>query len=449
MDQLKVVLEAIKKHHFWVLNGLIVVVTLTLWALATSELAGSYRQRATKLDGSFAAMTGICGQPAHPNQNVVDEVKKRTTDLKWNVLESWQKLYDEQKANNVLPDALTADFKNAFENLEPGAELDNWHREEYQNFIQDHFADLFQSKLDVVRDAPRVDGQSGGSDQTEKIGLVEWVEADRARIVEQFKWPRTPTTQEVVDAQEDLWVYEALASIIKKTNEPETRRNLVPIKRIDTIQIGKGVVEEGTQVATSTTQPGERTSRQPGRYVDDAGSPLSPSGEPPVYPHPYAEFKMMPIRMKLVMDPTKIPKLLAQCANSSMPVEVRRVRFRPGESGAPVSGQPQGAAGGASWASSANALRRGPRGPAVAGTEQSVFHPQDAPVEIRGIICIYNPPDVEKLGTGKAAEQRATESPAAAPASTPAPTAPQTSPPAAAATPRSRPTPAGQSHTVG
>ena len=57
------------------------------------------------------------------------------------------------------------------------------------------------------------------------------------------------------------------------------------------------------------------------RYVDDSGRPLKANESP------YPEFKMMPVHMKLIMDQSKVPDLLVQCANSNMPVEVRALRL--------------------------------------------------------------------------------------------------------------------------
>jgi len=48
--------------------------------------------------------------------------------------------------------------------------------------------------------------------------------------------------------------------------------------------------------------------------------------------------------------------------------------------------------------------------------------PYDVPVEIQGIIYIYNPPDVNALGTGTAAEAAPGAAPAADAAATPPPT---------------------------
>ena len=62
------------------------------------------------------------------------------------------------------------------------------------------------------------------------------------------------------------------------------------------------------------------------RYVDDKGAALPYDPEYPHAKHPIIEFKMMPIFMSFVMDQRRLPTLLVECANSSMPIEVRGVR---------------------------------------------------------------------------------------------------------------------------
>ena len=77
-------------------------------------------------------------------------------------------------------------------------------------------------------------------------------------------------------------------------------------------------------------EEGRRRAMLEGRYVDDKGEPLLYESEYPYAKHPYAEFKMMPIRMDLVMDQRRLPRLLVECANSNMPIEVRRIRIATG-----------------------------------------------------------------------------------------------------------------------
>ena len=59
-----------------------------------------------------------------------------------------------------------------------------------------------------------------------------------------------------------------------------------------------------------------------GRYVDDKGKPLADASQ-----QPYGEFRMMPINLKVVIEQKEIPRLLAECANSAMRIDVRGVRF--------------------------------------------------------------------------------------------------------------------------
>ncbi len=252
------------------------------------------------------------------------------------------------------------------------------------------------------------------------VGTVEWKEEDRNRVWERFSWPGTPNTQQIVNAQEDLWVYEALVRIIRNTNEGATAQYNATVKEIHALQIGARAVlswqnAEGSVLGVEKAAGMSGDSDEGARYVDDEGKLLSPEATPP-----YAEFKMMPIYMKLDIVQTKIPKLLTECANSDMPVEVRNVRLNPGTG-------------------TAIDLTR------LAGNETtgpvSIVPPETTPatsvvipVEIEGIICIYNPPDRETLGTGAAGEE-ASEAAAAEAAAVPAGESEPAPPPAQPATP--------------
>ena len=150
------------------------------------------------------------------------------------------------------------------------------------------------------------------------------------------------------------------------------------------------------------------------RYVDKDGKPLAADA-----PHPFAEFKMMPVRMLLFMDQRRIPRLLVNCANSSMPVQVRVVSLRPGQ-GREITRQlgPQttpgypGMMGGAMGMTGPYGMMGtypggeetyttgygygetgGPASRSAQDTGQI-----DVPVEVAGIIFIFNPPDRTKVG---------------------------------------------------
>lgn len=248
------------------------------------------------------------------------------------------------------------------------------------------------------------------------------------------------------------------------------------------------------------------------RYVDLNGNPLPADAKPP-----FAEFKMMPVRMYLLVDQRRLHRLLANCANSSMPVEVRRVRIRPeqgldmsafsaaammggaggmagmggypggtsgypggtpgypgamggypgatpggypgatpgmsGMPGAPTGmppGYPGGAPGGPTGlmgpsmatpgmapGGASEMPGAGPYGYGGTGTVMTAEESWDVPVEILGIIYIFNPPNRSKLGTGAATLATASGAqPAEAASSVPAaPTGPAPSAQAPTAVP--------------
>ena len=151
--------------------------------------------------------------------------------------------------------------------------------------------------------------------------------------------------------------------------------------------------------------------------MNDNGNALPASEEPPYeVKHPYAEFKMMPIRMDLIMDQRKLPILLAECANSSMPIEVRRVRIHKSAT-APVdlgalppltaSGKTPGPRAQSPPGMAASPQGRGQPivGQIVGQADSQDVTPNEMPIDIQGIIYIYDPPNEKKLGTGSEAEK--------------------------------------------
>jgi hypothetical protein len=93
------------------------------------------------------------------------------------------------------------------------------------------------------------------------------------------------------------------------------------------------------------------------------------------------QFKRMPIYMRLMMDQREITRLLAACANSPLPVEVRQLRINP---------------------ESRDAAQKRPAA-AEGATSPTSVGAYDELVEIHGLIYIYNPPDPAKLGQPGAA----------------------------------------------
>ncbi|MEN6407206.1 MAG: hypothetical protein ABFC77_12130 [Thermoguttaceae bacterium] len=441
MDNLKKYLAILLKYQFWILCGVILLVAVVCWWFATAGVATRFKARKAKLDSLFKDVVVAKG---HPNQNVISKIQEQDKALKQNVFNAWEILYREQREKNQFPKVLGEDFKSQFNNvnLSRKEELPLEYRARYQNFILQHLQTL-PKEIDARRlidetkqERDRSNRPDDALHEEEWTGVVDWNESDRQAIEKRFEWQQTPSTMAVVIAQEDLWVYETLLRAIKNANEGAARATAV-VKRIESLKIGADAVaawraaEEAVVRIPSAGQPNpsseihggpgeagegrERQTLMDFRYVDDKGQALPSIPDYPFANHPNKEFKMLPIHMSLVMDQRRLPKLLVECANSNMPIEVRRVRLLKTIGGVlelgddasrPVSVGPTSSSG-----SRGGSEQSG-------GDGKSDVSPMDVPIEIQGVIYIYNPPDRERLGIAPATP----DSPAGKPA-TPAPSA--------------------------
>jgi hypothetical protein len=311
-------------------------------------------------------------------------------------------------------------------------------------------------------------------------GLVAWDETLRQALRDQYDWDTLPTSQQVRYANEDLWIYRALLKIIANTNKDAKEHLVASVKQIEALNIGPlvslptqfyvpavpvgGVVTdgasegggegampsdggtldptgglppapgqagqgEGGDAAAAAMTPDQYTDAvlKHGRYVDAKGKPVGYS-----QPEPFAEFKIMPFEMHLLMDQRRIPDLLANCANSPLPVEVRQVGIvsteQPLDTANAGGGQRQGRAGmmqlqqrpmmparggmpggegdmpggrGMGGLMNRQPLQRGMEGGGGGALDLGSaveLRPADLHVEIRGVIYIFNPPDRSKGG---------------------------------------------------
>jgi len=496
MNQLQPLLVAMKKWGFWIICGLAVVIGLGVWFIAQQSVQASIKARKDQLDGLKSQVSGV--KPGSPNPKVIEAARQEIENLKRDVYQAWVTMYADQKEKNQWPKALGNEFLNWVN--QPGRQfgdpIPERFREIYLNFIEQHFPTLFEivnlrrpanvdlKQLGSIRAAitagygasgygsgaypgatgtigeeaygetmgyPGAGGYPGtgatgtGAAAIEMVGVVEWNPQNIAAIKQRFAWRQVPTSDEIWNAQEDLWVYEALLRIIAKTNEGATGPHNAAVKRINAIQIGPDAAAYFASASTSAMasatgmmaspgmgSPGMETGMpsEPsetggeygsgyggygvpgmrstfGRYVDASGNPLRPGD-----PQPFAEFKMMPVRLDLVVDQRKIDQLLVNCANSDMPVRITRVLIRPGQ--ASRGGAGYGGFGGELGMMSTGGYGYGSEtgyetgaspgtGYGAGGTTQASSS-HDVPIVIEGVIYLFNPPDQEQLGKQGAPE---------------------------------------------
>ena len=253
---------------------------------------------------------------------------------------------------------------------------------------------------------------------------VTWSKPSQLAILKALDWGQKQATPlEVRQTQEDLWVYRAILNIIKNVNDG---RVIAPIRDIAQLAIGKNASEAyeagmapghidraaapgGGAPAPPPTAPAPGgaagADADSGRYVDGDGKRLAGTAAQT------QEFKRMPVFLKLAIDQREIPRLLVECANSPLPLEVRQLRInvtKQSQSGGAASSTSGGGAGGSA------AVRDPSTGAHKDGTAPSEAEAYEVPVEVLAIIYIYNRPDAAKLGgpaTGPGAAPGATGAP--------------------------------------
>lgn len=301
----------------------------------------------------------------------------------------------------------------------------------------------------------------------EERPVVDWNVGNQTEIYNlRFNWAArpnsAPTTMEMLYAQEDFWTLQSLMDIIRRTNGDADAYYEALVKEIQFIRIGAAAVRSDamiTPMASASAAAGTMTSGMPiegsssgdpyampgpegsmgadgmpmpgsemgpgsggvavaidpaaGRYVDNAYKPLtaeelraSLTTTDPTKAY-LAVAKRMPVRMRVRMDQRYLSRLLIECANAPLTLEVRQVRINPGTSGAVTTsyggsssgGNPYGASGGFGAMSSSGMSESASSGmsgygdssgsgPGAGGPGTSF----DAVVEIYGIVYIYNPP---------------------------------------------------------
>ena len=376
MEQFRAFLEVLKKYHFWVLSGLIVLLSLLSWYLATSDEAKRFAKRKSEIEAKLKLVGDVAGNREHPSTPYIQKIRDiESGPLTKEVENASNHLYNEQRDNNHAAriyndDRQQEEFTKAFDEIWrpmeeimklPADALDALYRSRYQNHIDQHFPLLFnmierRTAIDTENDSaaggpggrgvrPPTFGMGGGDTagglSKSTSGIVDWVDAD-AKInafVDRFK-RGVPSTQDIMLAQEDLWVYETLLRVIRNTNDmggdlhhadksykAPLNHKVARIKQIIAMDIGNDAVQKWASCENALfTLPGEAAGAgglagrggpppqpiiniqlgrggptgQPSgpsalanRYVDDKGKPLADPTEQPCN----REFRMIPINL--------------------------------------------------------------------------------------------------------------------------------------------------------
>ena len=75
MEKFRAFLEVLKKYHFWVLCGLIVLLSFVSWFLATSDEEKHFATRKRQIEGKFDLSQGHYEQCEHPSAKYIQQIR--------------------------------------------------------------------------------------------------------------------------------------------------------------------------------------------------------------------------------------------------------------------------------------------------------------------------------------------------------------------------------------
>ncbi len=466
MDQLKIFWASVVKYHFWILTSLVLLSALGAFYVSRGELDQQVTSRISNLENQFRSVSTLqTSAPNHPNEFSEKMMDLMLTKVTNNVNDAWKKQYERQseiltwnrkaiasdeafeKLNSYRPIELFVEHP-----LPAEKELALTYRTGYRDYIKDVFPDL--ARIIGAQWTAQLGGLAvaGGGDpvSTEIDGAnaptVHWSQTSQSTLQnEMIPWyspTSSPSTADICYTQEDIWILAGILEVIKETNGIAKENFQAAIKEVEWIKIGKpaGGGDAATAQPDSAGGADMAAGQMPGVHQDPANNRYVDSNYKPVpgatlraamkSSNPedafFAVAKRVPVRFKLKMDQSKIAKLLAECGNARLMIEVKKVRINADDtSGISISTSPVGGGGGMSDPGGMDPMSSRPEGgfggspSGAAEASTALDAAQDPPVEIYGIVYLFNPVDVGKLGLDKVTENTslittATPSPAQA-----------------------------------
>jgi len=233
-------LQPLIKHRFWILSGLVVVLSLLGWYLGSNNLAASTKKQTEKINSTEANLpTG----DIHPNQDWILGIQERNSYRADQSNKNATELHAKQVIFMDWPAPIAANF-NGVPYRQPAISTSKQNKEDIPQFYRTFYKkDVIDSLPQIVKPFNKDTGQ----------GIVEF------RVDQMGYFPNwvtyTPTWDEMWDVQEDYWLTRSLLTAIAKVNSQEkaTNHDDAVIQAINKIELHAG----------STPQPHDYSGNKP------------------------------------------------------------------------------------------------------------------------------------------------------------------------------------------
>ncbi|MCC7085347.1 MAG: hypothetical protein IT427_10105 [Pirellulales bacterium] len=269
MDKVKQFLVVAGKHHFWILCGVAALIGLVVQMMASGKLSAETKARRDQIKSKYEAVKSISAD--HPNDDWNAGIGKKTGETQTSISTAWAALYEKQKQQVfVWPKSLRKDFLDGIAKVEEGKQAD------LKLFLRDYY---LHNVLALAKELPKlVDAEvaqettSGGLPQpmgpTDANGMpvfvdhrVIWDPQSQQTIFDTFTWHETPSIAIIRQAQEELWVYEALCKVIAEVNKSATGSHDASITGIQDMAVAYLAQSGATGATMGMSSNGHRVMR--------------------------------------------------------------------------------------------------------------------------------------------------------------------------------------------
>lgn len=219
-------LEPLIRHRFWILFGLSIPLALTGYFLASGEMKAA---TTAKEEALKKTLDGVPKGVTEPNDKYAAGLKVINDRLQAENKVEVQKLWEAQRPRMDWP---TVMVKNNYIPNEYRGEIEDAARRYYTRVYGDAVKRAWEKVQPVVDDPPPV-----GLEVTwpKKVLLMP-----ETIPLHQFHDTLTPSTKQIWDAQEDIWLLELLFEGIARANRDATWIGDAPVRRIDTLFLTGG-----------------------------------------------------------------------------------------------------------------------------------------------------------------------------------------------------------------
>lgn len=214
-------LQPVIRQIFWVLFGLGLILILWGWYSASSSLSASIETEKAKVETTkTGAKKNVLGLPNPDWTKKAENLNEKHQEA---FDESARKLWEQQLAARVYPDLI----RDKINQLRFRSKITN---KPLRGIFRTLYNGYFQEQLDVIKPFKPETG----------LGLVDVANAQITRE-NPIKWKtRLPTSQEIWNTQEDIWLVRSILDAIAETNGAADRIDKAPIRSLLQLQLRGG-----------------------------------------------------------------------------------------------------------------------------------------------------------------------------------------------------------------